>query len=209
MPSIARWLLSLLMLATLGGLVLAADGPAVRGKETPRKKPSFGGKPARDRVPDAPYVPTEQEVVDKMLELAEIRKGDIVCDLGCGDARSVVTAAKKYGCLAWGFDISPARVKDSLENVKRNKVEDLVTIEERDIFTLQLKDATVLFLYLFSEMNEKLIPQFKTMAPGSRIVAHDFGIPGVRPEKTIEGFRSKTRTHTIYLYRTPLVFEKK
>src|SRR6266404_5163623 len=88
-----------------------------------------------------PYVPTPQEVVDKMLELAEVKKGDVVYDLGCGDGRIVVTAAKKYGVKGVGFDIDPDRVRESLENVRRNKVEDLVTIKKADIFTLDLSEA--------------------------------------------------------------------
>ena len=89
------------------------------------------------------FVPTPQEVVDKMLELAAVKKGDLVYDLGCGDGIIVVTAAKKYGCKAVGFDIDPDRIKESRENVKRNGVEKLVQIKKADIFTLDLSDANV------------------------------------------------------------------
>src|SRR2546425_193558 len=88
------------------------------------------------RTPDVIFVPTPQEVVEKMLELAEVKKDDIVYDLGCGDGRIPVTAAKKYGCKAWGVDIDPKCVKESLENVKKYGVQKLVTIEHKDIFTL-------------------------------------------------------------------------
>src|SRR5947209_8364250 len=91
-------------------------------------------KPQRE--PDVIYVPTPQEVVDKMLEMADVRHGEIVYDLGCGDGRIPVTAAKKYGSKAWGFDINPLRVKESLENVEKNNLKDLVTIKLQDIFEL-------------------------------------------------------------------------
>src|SRR5262245_58159060 len=81
------------------------------------------------RTPDVIYVPTPQEVVDRMLELAEVKKDDVVFDLGCGDGRIPVTAAKKFGCKAWGFDIDPQRIKESLDNVRKNKVDNLVTIK--------------------------------------------------------------------------------
>src|SRR5712691_11119102 len=91
-------------------------------------------KPVRE--PDVIYVPTPQEVVDKMLEMADVRPGEVVYDLGCGDGRIPVTAAKKYGVKSWGFDINPVRVKESLENVERNNVKKLVTIKLADVFEL-------------------------------------------------------------------------
>src|SRR5713101_4418309 len=96
-------------------------------------------KPPRE--PDVIYVPTPQEVVDKMLDLADVRPGEVVYDLGCGDGRIPVTAAKKYGVKAWGFDINPVRVKESLENVDKNNVKNLVTIKLQDIFDLDLSKA--------------------------------------------------------------------
>src|SRR5207253_3922160 len=102
------------------------------------KSPRTDDKNAKtetDRKPDVVYVPTPQEVVDKMLELANVKKGDVVYDLGCGDGRIVVTAAKKYGVKALGFDIDPDRIRESMENVRKNKIEDLVTIKKADIFT--------------------------------------------------------------------------
>src|SRR5438105_6500486 len=123
-------------------------------------------KDSPDRRPDVVYWPTPQVVVDKMLELAEVKKGDVVYDLGCGDARILVTAAKKYGVKGFGFDIDPDRVKDSLENVKKNKVEDLVAIKKADIFTLDLKDASVVTLYLLPNLNVQLMPQLEKLKPG-------------------------------------------
>ncbi|MCZ7636457.1 MAG: methyltransferase domain-containing protein [Verrucomicrobia bacterium] len=130
------------------------------------------------RTPDVVFVPTPQQVVEKMLELAEVKKGDVLYDLGCGDGRIVVTAAKKYGVKAIGFDIDPKRVEESLANVKSNKVEHLVTIKQADIFTLDLREASVVTLYLLPELNVRLMPQLEKLKPGSRIVSHDFDMRG-------------------------------
>jgi SAM-dependent methyltransferase len=133
------------------------------------------------KKPDVVYVPTPQAVVDKMLEMAEVKKGDVVYDLGCGDGRSIVTAAKRYGVKAIGFDIDPERVKESLANVRTNKVEHLVSIQQKDIFTLDLREATVVFLYLLPSLNVRLMPQLAKLKPGSRIVSHDFDMRGAKP----------------------------
>lgn len=155
--------------------------------------------------PDVIYVPTPQEVVEKMLELAEVKKGDVVYDLGCGDGRIPVTAAKKYGCKAFGFDIDPARIKDSNENVKKNNVGDLVTIKEQDIFQLDLSPANVVTLYLLPSLNVKLIPQLEKLKPGSRIVSHSFDMAGVKPKKVVKFKPSPDDSErTIYLWVTPL-----
>jgi SAM-dependent methyltransferase len=138
------------------------------------------------REPDVIFVPTPQDVVDKMLELAQVTKDDLVYDLGCGDGRIVVTAAKKYGCKAVGYDIDPQRVAESLENVRKNNVGHLVRIEQKDIFTLDLSQASVVTLYLLPRLNVKLIPQLQKLKPGSRIVSHDFRMRGVPAEKTVK-----------------------
>lgn len=158
------------------------------------------------REPDVIYVPTPQPVVDKMLELAQVTKNDLVYDLGCGDGRIVVTAAKKYGCQAIGYDIARKRVKESLENVEKNNVGHLVRIEQKDIFTLDLSKANVVTLYLLPELNVKLIPQLEKLKPGSRIVSHDFNMRGVKPDKVVEVSTNEEydEMHTIYLWTTPL-----
>lgn len=159
--------------------------------------------PAKE--PDVIYVPTPQEVVDKMLEMAQIRPGDVVYDLGCGDGRIVVTAAKRYGVKAVGFDINPERVKEALENVRANKVEHLVTIKQADIFTLDLSEATVVTLYLLPSLNVKLMPQLAKLRPGSRIVSHDFDMRGAKPVEVVHvtsgnGYGAE---HTIYKWIVP------
>ena len=157
------------------------------------------------RTPDILFVPTPQEVVDKMLELAEVKKDDLIFDLGCGDGRIVVTAAKKYGCRGVGYDIDPQRVVESLENVKNNNVQKLVRIEQRDIFTLDLSEASVITLYLLSSLNVKLIPQLEKLKPGTRIVSHDFDMQGiVTPDKTITVNSDGYGSHTVNLWIAPL-----
>lgn len=162
------------------------------------------------REPDVIFVPTPQEVVDKMLELAAPKKGEIVYDLGCGDGRIPVTAAKKYGVKAFGFDINPVRVKESLENVEKNKVKDMVTIKLQDIFELDLSKADVITLYLLPQLNVKLIPQLEKLKPGCRIVSHDFNMEGVKPKRELT-FTPSTggREHRIFLWVTPLEREKR
>ena len=157
------------------------------------------------RKPDVIYVPTPQEVVDKMLELAEVTKDDLVYDLGCGDGRIIVTAAKKYGARGVGYDINPKRIKESLENVEKNNVGHLVRIEQEDIFTLDLSEANVITLYLLPSLNVKLIPQLEKLKPGSRIVSHDFDMRGVTPDKVVKiNSDNEYSGHTIYLWTTPL-----
>jgi SAM-dependent methyltransferase len=157
------------------------------------------------RKPDVLYVATPQEVVDKMLDMAKVTKDDVVYDLGCGDGRFVVTAAKKYGCRGVGYDISPRRVRESRANVRKNGVEQLVRIEQKDIFTLDLSQADVITLFLLPSLNEKLIPQLDKLKPGSRIVSHNFGMRGVMPDETVKFTSTEDKSqHTIYLWTTPL-----
>lgn len=161
------------------------------------------------RAPDIEYVPTPENVVEKMMEAAKITKDDVLYDLGCGDGRIVIAAAKKFGIKAKGFDIDPVRVAESLANVKKAKVEHLVTIEQKDIFTVDLSPASVVTLYLLPQLNVKLIPQLEKLKPGSRIVAHDFDMEGVEYEKTWTVIAKDHRTpanreHYVYLWKTPL-----
>jgi SAM-dependent methyltransferase len=162
-----------------------------------------------DAVPDIEYVPTPQNVVDKLLDVATIGKDDVLYDLGCGDGRIVINAAKRFGIHAVGFDIDPKRVAESRENVKNNHVEHLVTIEQKNIFDVDLSKATVVTLYLLPELNVRLIPQLEKLKPGSRIVSHDFDMEGVEPEKTWtviarDHREPKNREHYVYLWKTPL-----
>jgi ribosomal protein L11 methylase PrmA len=120
-----------------------------------------------------------------MLEMAEIEEGDVLYDLGCGDGRIPVTAAKQYGIKAFGFDIDPNRVRESLENVKAHSVEHLVTIKQADVFTLDLREANVVTLYLLPSLNVRLMPQLQQLKPGSRILSHDFDMSGAKPLEVV------------------------
>ncbi|MBA7684172.1 hypothetical protein ES703_92562 [subsurface metagenome] len=161
-----------------------------------------------NREPDVHFVPTPQDVVDKMLELANVKKDDLVYDLGCGDGRIVVTVAKRYGCKAVGYDIDPQRVKESLENVEKNNVGHLVRIEQKDIFTLDLSKANIITLYLLPSLNVKLIPQLEKLKAGSRIVSHDFAMEGIRPDKVVKLTSDEDDDeHEVYLWTSPLNHE--
>jgi SAM-dependent methyltransferase len=182
--------------------------PAKLGSVKGRRNPAEQVK--KTRKPDVIYVPTPQDVVDKMLELAKVTKDDLVYDLGCGDGRIVVTAAGRHGCKAVGYDINRKRVTESLANVEKHNVGHLVRIEQRDIFTLDLSEANVITLYLLPSLNVKLIPQLEKLRPGSRIVSHDFAMAGVEPDQAVEFTSDKDDTdHTIYLWTTPLKKTKK
>ncbi|MGC9330122.1 MAG: family 16 glycoside hydrolase, partial [Candidatus Hinthialibacter sp.] len=179
-------------------------------------------KPPTIKEPDVIYVPTPMHVVREMLKLAKVTKDDVVYDLGCGDGRIVVTAAKEYGCRGFGFDIDPERIIESRQNVRENNVEHLVTILQKDIFTLDLSRANVVTLYLLPRLNVKLMPQLEKMKPGSRIVSHDFDMKGAIPDQVISLPLSEKKNpdgeeyeeyddfgdHTIYLWTIPLKKEK-
>ena len=148
-----------------------------------------------------PYVPTPQEVVDRMLELAQVKKGDVVYDLGSGDGRIVVTAAKKYGVKAIGFEIDPERIKESAENIKKAGVGDLVEIRQQDIRTVDLSQASVLTMYLLPEVNLMIRPNiWKQMKPGSRVVSHDFDMGDWKPLKKENIKDASSWDHTLYLW---------
>ena len=214
------YLNKLLPLVRPGGLVLtnnvnnAGQEFAKAISDDPKLETVFQGRclsvtlrkrPLPPIEPDVGFVPTPHDVLDKMLELAEVKKDDLVYDLGCGDGRIVVAAAKKYGCRAAGYEIDPQCVKKSLENVEKNRVGHLVRIEQKDIFTLDLSEANVITLYLLPRLNLKLIPQLEKLRPGSRIVSNDFDMEGVEPDKVIKVASAESkREHNIYLWTTPL-----
>jgi tRNA G37 N-methylase Trm5 len=147
---------------------------------------------------DVPYVPTRQTVVDAMLNLAKVSEGDIHYDLGCGDGRIVISAAKK-GAIATGIDLDPQRIKEANENAKKAGVSEQVTFIEGDLFDLDFSKATVLTLYLLPSVNLKLRPTIlNKLKPGTRIVSHAFDMGDWKPEKEIVVDGS-----TIYFWTVP------
>jgi SAM-dependent methyltransferase len=186
-----------------------------------------GGGTAEAKGIDIIYVPTPQKVVDKMLEVAKVTSSDVVYDLGCGDGRIVVSAAKKLGAKGIGFDLDPERVTEARANVEHAGVGALTQIKQENVFSVDLRPATVVMLYLLPELNVRLIPQLEKLRPGSRIVSHDFDMEGVTPDAHItimapefvndEGYSAykggaipedkknyKERKHDIYLWTIPL-----
>jgi SAM-dependent methyltransferase len=156
-------------------------------------------------VPDVVYIPTPHDVVAKMLDLAKTRRDDVVYDLGCGDGRIVVAAARRYGCRAVGVDIDPRRVEEARAKVAAARLEKLVRIRQEELFDVNLAPATVVTLYLSPKYNTRLLPQLDTLKPGSRIVSHQFEIRGVKPERIVQfDSRDDGRRHTLYLWTTPL-----
>jgi ribosomal protein L11 methylase PrmA len=157
------------------------------------------------RVPDAIFVPTPQDVVEQMLQLAKTGKKDVVYDLGSGDGRVVITAAKKYGCKAVGYEIDPVLVESSRQAVQKAGVQDLVRIEHQDLFAQDLKGADLIAVYLPSRLLQRLLPQLERLKPGTRIVSHYFEIPGIKADQVIyiESKEDGNR-HTLYLWTAPL-----
>lgn len=136
------------------------------------------------RQPDVPFVPTTEEAVKAMLKLADVKKTDIVYDLGCGDGRIVIAAAKNYGAHGVGIDIDPQRIKEAKENAKKAEVENLVRFEENDLFKADIHEATVVTLFLLSNINLKLRPKLlQDLKPGTRVVSNTFDMGDWKPEK--------------------------
>lgn len=155
------------------------------------------------RQPDVPYVPTPNEVVAEMLRLANVKKGDVLYDLGSGDGRIVITAAQKFGTRGVGIDINPERVQEANENAKKAGVTDLVEFRQQDLFQTDISDATVVTLYLLPDINVKLRPQlFQQLKPGTRIVSHDFDMGEWKPERVVQ-VQGPNRQHTVYYWVVP------
>jgi SAM-dependent methyltransferase len=156
----------------------------------------------RDSPYIARYVPTPQEVVERMLELAEIRKEDLLYDLGSGDGRIVITAARRYGVKAVGFEIDPGLVKKSRDSIREAGLEQLVEIREQDVRTVDLSPASVLTMYLSRAANLRLrFAITRQLKPGSRVVSHDFGMGNWQPDRIDQLTDSAGFSRTIYLWR--------
>jgi predicted RNA methylase len=151
------------------------------------------------RTPDVIFVPTPQEVVDAMLKVAKVTKNDVIYDLGSGDGRIPVTAAKQYGARGIGIDIDPQRIKEANENAKTQGVTDKVKFLNEDLFTTDISEATVVTLYLLPSLNVKLMPKLmKELRPGTRIVSHAFDMGDWKPEQTLN-----VNGRTVYYWTIP------
>ncbi|MGH7829351.1 MAG: SAM-dependent methyltransferase, partial [Candidatus Binatia bacterium] len=151
---------------------------------------------------DVPFVATPMEVVDRMLEMAEVKRGDVLYDLGSGDGRIVIRAAQKYGARGVGIEIDPDLVEKSRAKAREEGVAHLVEFRVQDALTVDVSEATVVTLYLLPEFNEKLKPILqKQLKPGARIVSHDFDIEGWSPTKVERMPGTVLHRHAIYLWR--------
>jgi len=167
---------------------------------------TLASAPAPPQIPQgrslAPYVPTPQEIVDRMLDLAGVTKDDVIYDLGCGDGRIPITAAKKYGARAVGVDIDPDRIRESEANAKAAGVEHLVKFVLQDATTVDVSPATVVTLYLLSSSNLKLRPMLtKQLRPGARIVSHAFNMDDWEPLKVEQFDDASGYKRTLYLWK--------
>ena len=158
---------------------------------------------AQEPTYDVPFVPTRNEVVDVMLTMAGITKDDVVYDLGCGDGRIVVTAAQRYGARGVGIDINPTRIKESTENAEKNKVTDRVRFIKQDLFEADIREASVVSLYLLPDVNLKLRPNlFKQLKPGTRVVSHNYSM-GEWEADAYKEVPSEYYTHYVYYWVIP------
>ena len=151
----------------------------------------------------APYVPSPPEVVDRMLTLAAVTKADVVYDLGCGDGRIPIAAAKTYGARGVGLDIDPKRIEESRANAKAAGVEHLVEFRVEDVLEANVSEATVVTLYLLSSSNAKLRPLLtRQLRPGARIVSHAFSMGPSWPADKVDRFTTSTADEiTLYLWK--------
>jgi SAM-dependent methyltransferase len=169
------------------GPVLAAQAPATTRPDAPQL---------------APYVPTPHEVVDRMLTLAGVTKSDVVYDLGCGDGRILIAAAKRYGARGVGVDIDPQRIAEANANARAAGVEHLVTFMLQDAMKTDVSGASVVTTYLLTASNLKLRPLLTSqLKPGSRIVTHSFGMGDWTPEQSDSFTDSSGRARMLFLFR--------
>ena len=201
MPMLSRRLL-LTVLSAGTGLLLAGELSLARlaaaaGMASP------AATAAQQQPSLAPYVPTPQDVVERMLELANVGKDDVVYDLGSGDGRLVITAAKKYGAKGVGVDIDPERISEAKANAEKAGVQPLVEFRQQDALTVDVSPATVVTLYLLSSSNMKLRPILtKQLKPGSRIVSHQFSMGDWQPTKSETYTDANGASRNLYVWIT-------
>src|SRR5262245_46563377 len=176
-------------LATLLALVLIALAAAVGAQAPSPEKPL-----------DVPYVPTKEPIVDRMLQMAKIKPGDVIYDLGCGDGRIVIAAAKRFGIRGVGIDIDPQRIAEAQENAKKAGVADRVQFIQGDLFDADIKGASVVTLYLLPEVNMRLRPKLLSdLKPGTRVVSHNYDMGDWKPEQSAKITVDGTE-HVVYAW---------
>ena len=184
--------------------------PASAVSESETAKETAGPSSARTRRGErlAPFVATPMQVVEKMLEVAQVTSSDVVYDLGSGDGRIVIMAAEKYGAKAVGVELDRLLVEESTEKIQERNLEELATIIQGDLLQADVKPATVVAVYLLPGANEKLRPKLeKELRPGTRVVVHDIRIPGWRSAQD-EAVQVGGGSHFVYLYKIPEAFQR-
>jgi 2-polyprenyl-3-methyl-5-hydroxy-6-metoxy-1,4-benzoquinol methylase len=168
-----------------------ADAPETTAQNAPTQ--------TQERQLDVPYVPTPTAVVNEMLRIGKVTKNDVLYDLGSGDGRIVITAAKKFGTRGFGIDLDPQRVKEANQNAQQAGVSNLVQFRQQDLFQADLSNATVVTLYLLPEVNLKLRSKLiSELKPGTHIVSHAFDMGDWKPEQVVE-----VNGNTIYYWTVP------
>jgi SAM-dependent methyltransferase len=158
---------------------------------------------AQTRQPDVQYIPTPQHVVDEMLQLTGVTKDDVVYDLGCGDGRLVITAAQRFGARGVGIDVDPQRISESRDNARQAGVTDRVRFLQQDLFEADIRQATVVTLYLLPKLNVQLRPKLlRDLQPGTRVVSHDFDMAEWQADQTVK-VPGSSRTHSVYYWVIP------
>lgn len=178
------------------------SSPATNSQTSTPEQPQTNPTPTAEkpnREPDVIYVPTPTAVVNEMLRLADVQSNDLVYDLGSGDGRIVIAAAKQRGARGIGIDIDPKRIQEANENAKKEGVTDLVEFRQQDLFQTDFKDATVVTLYLLPRLNLQLRPKLlRELKPGTRIVSHAFDMGDWKPEQVVE-----VEGRTVYYWVVP------
>lgn len=158
-----------------------------------------GPVPLPGRRADVIWVPTPRAALDRMLALAALKPGEVLYDLGCGDGRVVIEAARRYRVRAVGYEIDPYLAAEARAAVKAHGLESLVEIRQADLFTADLSPAQVIFLFLLPQLNERLKPQLARCRPGTRVLSHEFDMPGVTPQHV-----ERVAGSLVYRWVTPL-----
>lgn len=176
-----------------------ATAAVIAGGSVPALPATSAQEPVANRKPDVIFVPTPHEVVAAMLEMAQLREGDVLYDLGSGDGRIPIAAARKYNVRAIGIDIDPDRIEEARANARSAGVADRVTFRQQDLFKADFSEATVVTLYLLDSLNEKLRPRLLSeLRPGTRIVSHAFRMGDWAPQQS-----RKVDGQMIYFWQVP------